>query len=199
MRTGHRGRPKKQYLADQAFGAQPQTDDAFIAEVPIEKAMSGSSCQEWLEAIVSKMRDIIRNETWTLTTKPIDCKVIGNQIVLRNKYGRDDTIERRKARVIAKGFSQRPGIDFKDSFAPWLISIPSEPCSRLPRKMKCRGTSINTLTHEEIKTLVLNIKKCFNKKLEKTINSFSEFIIGAARARPHKATAHENLSFSENR
>jgi len=38
--------------------------------------------------------------------------------VLRNKYKPDGTLDRRKARIVARGFAQIPGIDFSDTFAP---------------------------------------------------------------------------------
>ena len=39
-------------------------------------------------------------------------------MVLRNKYKPDGSLERRKARIVARGFAQRPGIYFNQTFAP---------------------------------------------------------------------------------
>jgi len=36
----------------------------------------------------------------------------------RNKYDSNGTLKRRKARIVARGFSQLPGIDFHETFAP---------------------------------------------------------------------------------
>lgn len=45
-------------------------------------------------------------------------KVLGSRLILRHKFAQDGTIERYKARIAAKGFTQVPGIDFDDTFAP---------------------------------------------------------------------------------
>jgi len=44
--------------------------------------------------------------------------VIGCRVVLTNKFKADGSLERRKARVVAKSFVQRLGVDFIESFAP---------------------------------------------------------------------------------
>ncbi|KAL0267392.1 UNVERIFIED_CONTAM: hypothetical protein PYX00_009677 [Menopon gallinae] len=39
-------------------------------------------------------------------------------MVLRNKFKADGSSKRRKARLVAQGFNQKPGIHFKETFAP---------------------------------------------------------------------------------
>lgn len=39
-------------------------------------------------------------------------------MVLKNKYHPDGTLERKKARIVARGFSQRPDVYFNETFAP---------------------------------------------------------------------------------
>jgi hypothetical protein len=43
--------------------------------------------------------------------------VIGTKWVLKNKQGEDGEIARNKARLVAQGFSQVEGLDFKETFA----------------------------------------------------------------------------------
>lgn len=92
---------------------------AMIAsEIPFFQAVSGPDSNEWRDAIYAEIKSLVGNETWTLVDRPSGEKVIGCRTVLRNKYKADGKLERRKARVVAKGFSQRPGVDFHDTFAP---------------------------------------------------------------------------------
>jgi hypothetical protein len=60
---------------------------------------------------------LIQNKTWHLVplalAKLIDCKW-----VYRIKKNADRTIQRYKARLIAKGFKQHYGIDYEDTFSP---------------------------------------------------------------------------------
>jgi len=44
--------------------------------------------------------------------------VIGSRFVLQNKYGTNGVLEKRKARVVARGFSQQPERDFQETYAP---------------------------------------------------------------------------------
>lgn len=70
------------------------------------------------DAMAVEIKSILKNNTWKLVECPKDKEIIGSRIVLRNKYSADGRLERRKARVVAQGFSQRPGIHFKETFAP---------------------------------------------------------------------------------
>ena len=59
-----------------------------------------------------------RNQTWTVAKLPPGCKAIGSRWVFKIKRKADGSVERYKARIVAKGFSQRPGFDFFETFAP---------------------------------------------------------------------------------
>jgi hypothetical protein len=88
------------------------------SEIPFSEAIHGADKDEWKDAILSEIKSLVINDTWDVVDKPVHAKVVGCRTVLRNKYAADGTLDRRKARVVAKGFTQRPGIDFHDTFAP---------------------------------------------------------------------------------
>ena len=50
--------------------------------------------------------------------KPQDKKVIGLKWVYRIKYNQDGSIQKYKARLVTKGYSQQLGIDYDKTFAP---------------------------------------------------------------------------------
>jgi len=56
--------------------------------------------------------------TWKLTELPEGRKAVGCKWVFKVKSKPDGTVERFKARLVAKGFSQQPGTDFDETFAP---------------------------------------------------------------------------------
>jgi hypothetical protein len=59
-----------------------------------------------------------RNQVWTLVDPPRDVNVIGTKWVFKNKQGEDDEVVRNKAHLVAQGYSQVEGLDFRETFAP---------------------------------------------------------------------------------
>ena len=57
------------------------------------------------------------NHTWTLTTLPPHKKTIGCKWLYKVKYKSDGTVERYKAKLVAKGFTQKEGLDYIKTFS----------------------------------------------------------------------------------
>ena len=56
------------------------------------------------------------NNTWTLTPLPPSKFPIGCKWVYMIKYHSDGTIKRYKAKLVAKGFTQKLGLDYSETF-----------------------------------------------------------------------------------
>lgn len=96
--------------------------------------------------MISEVTSLIRNKTWRLVERPTNRKVIGSRFVLRNKYNSAGEVDKRKARVVARGFTQKPGVDFHDTFAPVarLSSIRTAVAVAVQRNMKIEQVDITT-------------------------------------------------------
>lgn len=57
------------------------------------------------------------NNTWAITSLPPNKHHIGCKWVYRIKYRADGSIERYKARLVSKGFTQKKGLDYIETFS----------------------------------------------------------------------------------
>ncbi|CAL1393651.1 unnamed protein product [Linum trigynum] len=70
--------------------------------------------------MLAEYNALLRNNTWLLVPPATDQNLISCKWIFRIKTQPDDSIERYKARLVARGFQQRPGIDFGKTYSPVL-------------------------------------------------------------------------------
>lgn len=72
----------------------------------------------WVEAMKDEYHALQQNRTWQLVSRPRGAHIISGKWIFKNKIHTDGSLERRKARWVVRGFSQRPGLDFDQTFSP---------------------------------------------------------------------------------
>lgn len=87
-------------------------------------AIRGPNRSQWKAAIEAELQAHETNHTWIVCTRPEQGTTLTARWVFKLKRTGTGAIERFKARLVARGFEQRAGIDFKETFAP-VASIES--------------------------------------------------------------------------
>ncbi|VVA27208.1 PREDICTED: Retrovirus-related Pol poly from transposon, partial [Prunus dulcis] len=73
---------------------------------------------KWKEAMNEEMRALQKNVRWELVPLPHGKKTVGCRWVFTLKHKADGSIDRYKARLIAKGYTQTYRVDYTETFAP---------------------------------------------------------------------------------
>jgi hypothetical protein len=101
-----------------------EDDDEELANVvgtpdptTYREATNSEQAEKWQDAMLEEHNWHLENGTWDIVELPDGKVAIGSKWVYKTKYNADGTIERFKARVVAKGFNQRPGQDYFETFA----------------------------------------------------------------------------------
>ena len=91
---------------------------ASVAVTPrsFREAVTSPDKNLWKAAMQSEIDSLSKNEVWDLVPLPEGRKVVGSKWVFKIKVGADGTVERHKARLVAQGFSQKPGLDYDETF-----------------------------------------------------------------------------------
>ena len=72
----------------------------------------------WKEAINAELVALAANGTWQEEVPPKKANIVTSKWVFKPKMHVDGSLDKLKARLVARGFSQIHGVDYEDTFAP---------------------------------------------------------------------------------
>eukprot|EP00253_Pinus_taeda_P006802 PITA_06802 len=72
----------------------------------------------WVDAMVQEYDSIVRNSAWEIVPRPEGKSMVGSRWTYKVKQVADGSVEKYKARFVARGFSEIEGIDYEETFAP---------------------------------------------------------------------------------
>lgn len=111
-----------------------------------EEVLTRPDYDKWVVAMDEEMDSMRKNKVWSLVDVPKDANIISNRWVFVVKRKPTGEVDRYKARLVARGFSQVYGFDYTETYAP----VASMPTFRVlfafaaAKKLKMKGFDVKT-------------------------------------------------------
>jgi hypothetical protein len=72
---------------------------------------------QWKEAMMEEHQSIMKNEVWEIVPRPKEKSVVTSKWVYKIKHEEDRSMDKYKERFMARGFSQKEGEDYDETFS----------------------------------------------------------------------------------
>ena len=82
-----------------------------------EEAMKDIDAYHWVKIMKFELYSMYSNQVWDLVKAPNGIKPVGCKWVYKRKRGIDGKVETFKARLVTKGYTQKEGIDYEETFS----------------------------------------------------------------------------------
>jgi hypothetical protein len=102
--------------------------------------------KEWMDAMTEEYQSIIKNDVWEIVPRPKTKDVVSSKWIYKIKHVVDGSIEKHKAKFVARGFSQKEGIDYEETFSPVARYTSIRTIIALAAKMKWKLHQIDVKT-----------------------------------------------------
>jgi hypothetical protein len=113
--------------------------------------------EEWHSAMCEEIQVLRANRTWSLVSFHPLMNVVGSRWVYMIKHRSDGSIERYKARLVARGFTQQEGIDYSEIFSPVikqatirLVFFIAISCGWKIHQLDIHNAFLNGILNEEV-------------------------------------------------
>jgi len=122
-----------------------------------EEAAQDKDADLWQKAIESEIESMYSNQVWELVEPPKGIKPIGCKWIYKKKRGLDKKVKAWKTRLVAKGYTQKEGIDYEETFSPVVM-------------LKSIRILFSIAAHLDYEIWQMDVKTAFlNGSLEETI------------------------------
>ena len=121
------------------------------------EAIDSPNHKEWMDAMRDELDSKARIDVWELLDLHLGRNVIGNKWVFKVTRWADGSLDRFKARLMAKGYTQVEGVDYEETFSP-MVRLASVPLL------------LALVVHLDLELFQMDVKTAFlNENLEEEI------------------------------
>ena len=120
VRRSSRERKPVERLAMGCSGTSHKGESKISSNDPctVKDALSRPDANDWKLAMQEEYEALMANNTWELSDIPAGRKPIKCKWIFKTKRNHIGEIDRYKARLVIKGYSQRMGEDYDETYAP---------------------------------------------------------------------------------
>ena len=128
-----------------------------IIETEPSSYEEASTQSVWRESMMEEYASIMKNDVWEVVPRLEGKSVVTSKWLYKIEYVADGSIEKYKARFVARGFSQVEGVDYDETFAlvarytsiRSIISIAAEMGWQI-HQMDVKTAFLNGIIQEEV-------------------------------------------------
>ena len=102
------------------YGRGKRHRAAYTEVIALAHGISELETTEWREACQQEYDNLMGYHTWMLVDRPPNTNIMGSCWIFRVKRDNLGHINKYKAKLVAQGFSQVPGIDFDETYSPTI-------------------------------------------------------------------------------
>lgn len=114
---------KRNRKAPERFGYNQlciaESIDHDVKDITLQEALKGPESHFWKASMKEELESFKKNDAWELVDRPADATIVQCKWVFKKKYDSTGKV-RYRARLVAKGFLQKPDIDYHETFSPVL-------------------------------------------------------------------------------
>ena len=103
--------------------------------------------------MIKEYQLIMKNDAWDVVPRPEGNSIITSKWIYKIKHAAEGSIEKNKARCVARGFYQKEGIDYEETLSPVARYTSIRSVLALAAMMKCK------IHQMDVKTSFLNSRR----------------------------------------
>ncbi|KAD7478862.1 hypothetical protein E3N88_01998 [Mikania micrantha] len=204
--ANHTVHPLAHYISYENFSTNHKAFMSAIDSHDEPKSFKqASQDKRWQEDMQNEIKALEQNDTWTLEELPPGKKAIDSKWIYKVKHKPNGEVERYKARLIAKGYTQLEGVDYHDTFAPVakLVTMRALLVLAVKRSWYTHQLDVNNaFLHGDLEEEVyMKVPQGFARENESRVCRLRKSIYGlkqASRNRYHKFTSSlMNLGYKQ--